>query len=45
MAPAIKGGKLGGFVIPGRREAANPESRTTRTRPWIPGPARCAVPE
>jgi hypothetical protein len=33
-------------VIPGRGEAANPESSNTFcVRGWIPGPALCAVPE
>jgi hypothetical protein len=32
------------FVIPGRVEDANPESRSL-TNLEIPGPARCAVPE
>jgi len=33
------------FVIPGRaHQRANPESQF-QTNLWIPGPARCAVPE
>jgi hypothetical protein len=32
------------FVIPGRLKEANPESQF-QTNLWIPGPARCAVPE
>jgi hypothetical protein len=34
------------FVIPGRANGANPESRSKNgTRLWIPGPALRAVPE
>jgi hypothetical protein len=33
------------FVIPGRTEGANPESRGATESVWIPGPALCAVPE
>jgi len=39
-------GGAGFFVIPGRAESANPESRNTHhARIWIPGPALRAVPE
>jgi hypothetical protein len=44
MAVARRG--ITKFVIPGRAEGTNPESRNVfRIRIWIPGPALRAVPE